>query len=158
VYPEQAPGGCFSEASNAAHGSLSPAANVPPPAFGHEPVSSPICHEYTNTGACSRISGGQSCRYRHLTADHPDVLADKIRRGKAPPGIGIGVAASAGMMMGGMVRPCALENTIHYPPSSLKRLQQSPRPARRLQQPPNRVLFLASLGVGMARRLMYARR
>ena len=84
------------------------AAAVPPPAFGNEPAHAPICHEYTNTGMCSRINGGQSCRYRHLNADHPDVLADKIRRGKAPPGIGVGVAASAGLMGMG-VRPVRRE-------------------------------------------------
>ena len=45
----------------------------------------PICFEFTNTGTCSRIVRGQICRYRHLEAHHPDVLADKVRQGKLPP-------------------------------------------------------------------------
>ena len=45
----------------------------------------PICFEFTNTGVCSRLNSGQICRYRHLQADHPDVIADKVRQGKLPP-------------------------------------------------------------------------
>ena len=47
--------------------------------------SDPICFEFTNTGVCSRLNSGQICRYRHLQADHPDVIADKVRQGKLPP-------------------------------------------------------------------------
>ena len=47
----------------------------------------PICFEFTNTGVCSRLNGGQICRYRHLQANHPDVIADKVRQGKLPPSV-----------------------------------------------------------------------
>eukprot|EP00310_Coccolithus_braarudii_P011402 CAMPEP_0183375646 /NCGR_PEP_ID=MMETSP0164_2-20130417/117991_1 /TAXON_ID=221442 /ORGANISM="Coccolithus pelagicus ssp braarudi, Strain PLY182g" /LENGTH=176 /DNA_ID=CAMNT_0025552835 /DNA_START=27 /DNA_END=554 /DNA_ORIENTATION=+ len=47
--------------------------------------SDPICFEYTNTGTCSRLARGEICRYRHLEATHPDVIADKVRQGKLPP-------------------------------------------------------------------------
>ena len=45
----------------------------------------PICFEYTNSGACSRLARGEMCRYRHLPQTHPDVIADKVRQGKLPP-------------------------------------------------------------------------
>ena len=45
----------------------------------------PICFEFVNMGACSRLARGEVCRYRHLDASHPDVIADKVRNGKLPP-------------------------------------------------------------------------
>ena len=53
----------------------------------------PICHEFVNTGACGRLSRGEVCRYRHLDANHPDVIADKVRQGKLPPSAITGGAA-----------------------------------------------------------------
>ena len=47
-------------------------------------ANDPICFEYTNTGQCSRLARGEICRYRHLEASHPDVIADKVRQGKLP--------------------------------------------------------------------------
>ncbi len=44
----------------------------------------PICFEYTNTGVCGRLARGEICRYRHLEATHPDVIADRVRQGKLP--------------------------------------------------------------------------
>ena len=45
----------------------------------------PICFEYTNTGACGRLTRGEQCRYRHLEPTHPDVVADRVKQGKLPP-------------------------------------------------------------------------
>ena len=53
----------------------------------------PICREFVNTGACGRLSRGEVCRYRHLDANHPDVIADKVRQGKLPPSAIAGGAA-----------------------------------------------------------------
>lgn len=44
----------------------------------------PICFEFTNSGVCGRLARGEICRYRHLDASHPDVIADKVRQGKLP--------------------------------------------------------------------------
>ena len=61
----------------------------------------PICHEFVNTGACGRLSRGEVCRYRHLDANHPDVIADKVRQGKLPPSaIAGGLAPGAGFAAG----------------------------------------------------------
>ena len=43
-----------------------------------------LCFDFINRGMCSRLVRGENCRYRHLAANHPDVIADKIRQGKAP--------------------------------------------------------------------------
>ena len=49
---------------------------------GHEPrrYEAPgetrICFSFLNKGQCDRAG---SCRFRHLTPDHPDAQADRIR-------------------------------------------------------------------------------
>ncbi|KAG8470396.1 hypothetical protein KFE25_008817 [Diacronema lutheri] len=61
--------------------------------------SDPLCFEFINSGVCSRLQRGESCRYRHLPPDHPDVLADRARTGKQPlpppmiPSAALGIAA-----------------------------------------------------------------
>ncbi len=60
-----------------------------PPAMGAGGLPDPgpshqLCFDYINRGICSRLSRGESCRYRHLHPNHPDVIADKIRSGKMP--------------------------------------------------------------------------
>ena len=54
----------------------------------------PICFEFINSGVCGRLQRGENCRYRHLPADHPDVIADRVRSGKLPPSA-LGSLASA---------------------------------------------------------------
>ncbi|KAL1507987.1 hypothetical protein AB1Y20_007589 [Prymnesium parvum] len=61
----------------------SSAANPSPYTQGSS--TDPICFEYTNSGTCSRLARGEICRYRHLEANHPDVIRDKVRQGKLPP-------------------------------------------------------------------------
>jgi len=41
--------------------------------------SGPICFGWLNTGQCAL---GDSCRFRHLSQDHPDAVADRMRRGE----------------------------------------------------------------------------
>jgi len=59
-----------------------------PPYGGHQHGGGPapgeqrICFPFLNRGACER---GAACRYRHLTPDHPDAVADRMRTGRAPP-------------------------------------------------------------------------
>ena len=43
-----------------------------------------LCFDYINKGFCVRLQKGETCRFRHLPPTHPDVVADKIRQGKAP--------------------------------------------------------------------------
>jgi hypothetical protein len=43
-----------------------------------------LCFDFINRATCSRLTRGETCRYRHLPPTHPDVIADKIRQGKAP--------------------------------------------------------------------------
>ncbi len=38
-----------------------------------------ICFVYLNTGTCGN---GAECKFRHIEADHPDAVADRIRRGE----------------------------------------------------------------------------
>jgi hypothetical protein len=47
----------------------------------------PLCLDFINKGACQRLNFGQGCRDRHLPPAHPDVVADRLRRGQvtAPP-------------------------------------------------------------------------
>lgn len=42
----------------------------------------PLCLDFINKGACQRLNFGQGCRYRHLPPSHPDVVADRLRRGQ----------------------------------------------------------------------------
>ena len=52
---------------------------------GGASARAPLCFGYLNTGRCEH---GESCRYRHVGADHPDAVADRMRRGefhKIPP-------------------------------------------------------------------------
>jgi len=49
--------------------------------------SGPICFGFLNTGRCDH---GDHCKYRHIGQDHPDAIADRVRRGefhKIPPGV-----------------------------------------------------------------------
>jgi hypothetical protein len=39
----------------------------------------PLCFGYLNVGRCEH---GDGCRYRHVAADHPDAVADRMRRGE----------------------------------------------------------------------------
>ena len=39
---------------------------------------------FGRSGMCSRLQRGEVCRYRHLPPNHPEVVADKIKQGKAP--------------------------------------------------------------------------
>jgi hypothetical protein len=55
----------------------------PAPYVGN--ANDPICFEFTNTGTCGRLARGEICRYRHLEATHPEVIADRVRQGKLPP-------------------------------------------------------------------------
>jgi hypothetical protein len=55
------------------------AASMPDPGPGVQ-----LCFDFINKGACSRLARGDICRYRHLPPNHPDVIADKVRQGKAP--------------------------------------------------------------------------
>lgn len=43
-----------------------------------------LCLDFTNKGMCSRVHT-TGCQYRHLAQDHPDVIADRIMRGRATP-------------------------------------------------------------------------
>jgi hypothetical protein len=43
-----------------------------------------LCLDFTNKGMCSRVHT-TGCQYRHLGQDHPDVIADRIMRGRATP-------------------------------------------------------------------------
>ena len=38
-----------------------------------------VCFSFLNHGTCER---GEVCRFRHLTADHPDAVADRMRTGQ----------------------------------------------------------------------------
>lgn len=42
-----------------------------------------ICFPFLNKGVCER---GHGCRFRHLTPDHPDAIADRLRSGRMPSG------------------------------------------------------------------------
>ena len=55
------------------------AASMPDPGPGVQ-----LCFDFVNKSTCSRIARGDICRYRHLAPNHPDVIADKVRQGKAP--------------------------------------------------------------------------
>ena len=85
----------------------------------------PICFEYTNTGVCGRLARGEICRYRHLPPNHPEVIADKIKQGKAP-------GAMPTPPMGNFVENLArLGSQMHGAQS-----QQVARPAHGLAMPP----------------------
>lgn len=81
------------------HQGLGPLNFVPPPYYGAS-LSSPvphapapgetrICFPFMNKGRCER---GNMCRFRHLTPDHPDAIADRQRTGR---GVGGGVASAS---------------------------------------------------------------
>lgn len=38
-----------------------------------------LCFEYMNTGKCHRMIQGGNCRYRHLSPNHPDAIADRFK-------------------------------------------------------------------------------
>ena len=38
-----------------------------------------LCFGYLNTGRCDH---GEACKFRHVPADHPDAVADRMRRGE----------------------------------------------------------------------------
>ena len=54
-------------------------ASAPPPVPPPAPAESRICFSFLNHGTCERA---ESCRFRHLPADHPDAVADRIRTGQ----------------------------------------------------------------------------
>ncbi len=60
-----------------------PIAPQPPHASGQQaaPGEQRICFPYLNTGVCQR---GNACKFRHLAPDHPDAIADRLRRGRVP--------------------------------------------------------------------------
>ena len=44
-----------------------------------------ICFPFLNKGVCAR---GDQCKFRHLSQDHPDAIADRIKTGhlhRLPP-------------------------------------------------------------------------
>ena len=73
-----------------------------------------ICFEYTNSGTCGRLNRGEICRYRHLTADHPDVIADKVRQGKLPP-TALDAAKTAASLAAGIISPGFKEEDLPDP-------------------------------------------
>ena len=62
------------------------------------PGETRICFPFLNRGSCDR---GQACRFRHLTQDHPDAIADRMRTGRMPGGQPMG---GGGMPGGGMAQ------------------------------------------------------
>eukprot|EP00966_Prymnesium_polylepis_P185011 4287818-Prymnesium_polylepis.1 len=50
----------------------------PAPPATSDAQKEPICFPFLNKGVCKL---GASCRFRHLTQDHPDAIADRIRTG-----------------------------------------------------------------------------
>lgn len=52
--------------------------------MGLPPMTQPaaearLCFSFLNHGTCDR---GAECRFRHLTAEHPDAVADRMRTGQ----------------------------------------------------------------------------
>merc|ERR1740117_758486 len=60
----------------AAYPQAEPEAGVIPTAAA--PGETRICFPFLNRGSCDRDSG---CRFRHLTADHPEAVADRLKKG-----------------------------------------------------------------------------
>ena len=44
-------------------------------------LTSRICFPFLNRGVCHY---GANCKYRHISQDHPDAIADRMRTGRTP--------------------------------------------------------------------------
>merc|ERR1712166_1740479 len=72
----QQPPPAYGGQHTAAYPRAEPEAGVIPTAAA--PGETRICFPFLNRGSCDRDSG---CRFRHLTSDHPEAIADRLKKG-----------------------------------------------------------------------------
>ena len=111
-------------------------AGQPPPSSGAR-----ICFPFLNKGICAR---GSECKFRHLSQDHPDAVADRLRTGhvhRINPCLrpGHGVASGPHPAQAAGVGGYGMPPAAPQPPSAS--LLPQPPSASLLPQPPSASLL-----------------